>query len=79
LTFLESREPGTLYRRNMDENIRRAVVRCYEAEAFGAVEPLYRSRSHECAPFVVRENIPFGDCKMNLARRNRGNLPSMER
>ncbi len=43
LTFLESREPSTLYRGNMHEDIRRAVIGLNEAEAFGAVEPLYRS------------------------------------
>jgi hypothetical protein len=47
LAFGKSAQTGTLDGRNMDENVRPAVVGLDEAEAFGRIEELYSSDIHD--------------------------------
>jgi hypothetical protein len=56
LAFMDRRETRTLNGRNMDEDIRAAIVRLNEAEAFGRIEELNSSNGHDDFPFN-RSNI----------------------
>ena len=47
LAFDDGAEAGALHSRNMDENVRSAVVGLDEAEAFGRVEELDSSSNHD--------------------------------
>ena len=54
LTFGQARQSRPLDRRDMDEYVLAPVVRLYEAEAFGGIEPFHSSRSH------VSSRVEFG-------------------
>jgi hypothetical protein len=47
LPLIEGAQAGALDRTDVNEHILAAVIRLNEAEAFLAVEPLYRARTHE--------------------------------
>jgi hypothetical protein len=46
LTIAERTHAGALYRGDMDENVRAAIIRLNEAEALGGVKPLYCTSVH---------------------------------
>jgi len=46
LTIVQRPHAGALYRRNVDENVRAAIVRLNEAEALGGVKPLHSTSVH---------------------------------
>ena len=46
LTVIEAAESGPLYGRDMNENIRTAIVRLNEAKTFGRIEPFNSASSH---------------------------------
>jgi hypothetical protein len=50
LPFIKTAEPGSLDRRNVDENVFAASLRLNEAVALLRIEPLHRTFSHQPAP-----------------------------
>jgi hypothetical protein len=60
LTIRERTHAGALYGRHVHEDIRAAIVRLNESEAFGGVKPLYSTSVHN--DFLSKQSLWFPRC-----------------